>query len=464
MTFRLLIAGAALMGASTAVLAAPFPLPASAPVNNLTENTAPFLLSDGLTQKLITNRVTLTAQGLPATFGLWDMSAFSKDGKYIYVPSEVARGAGAFRYHLRTGTFKTLLLGDNTGIRTADPNLFNPTVGDYGRFDPATITPHGSLLLGEENQGGRLFEIRNPNTNGTPRVRWLSRIPAVAHEGLRFDRRGNLYFIDEDNSGSIYKYVPSDDDSLRRGQTFVLKVTAFTGAAGEVWNSATNTGKIRTGAALWVPITNKYGVKLTTADPFAFVTTTGGRAAADEIGGTPYGRPEDLTFKTLANRNEAFFLNATSEHAMYSIELTGKNTATVRVFANRSTTDLATGQPVGSAFASPDNAATGADGSIYALEDLEPNGGDIWKFIDANNDGVAESMGRWASLGVTGSEPSGMEQDPKDPGRFIITVQHPASGNDAVWEIRLPGTSPRHDDRDEDRHDDDDRGRDRDND
>ena len=139
-----------------------------------------------------------------------------------------------------------------------------------------------------------------------------------------------------------------------------------------------------------------------------------------------------------ANGNEAFIFSATSENALYTVELTGADTASVRVFMDRNTIDLATGAAVGAAYSSPDNVATGADGTIYSLEDLEPNGGDIWKAIDADNDGVAESMGRWASLGVTGSEPTGLEQDPNDPKRMIINVQHPASGNDATWEIRLP--------------------------
>lgn len=438
MQYRLIAASLALLGATQATHAAPFPLPASAPITTVGENTAPFLLSDGLTQSLITNRTILTAKGLPTTFGLWDMSAFDKNSKYVFIPSEVATGAGVFRYTLKTGKFKTLLLGDNTGIRTADPALFNPLVGDYGRLDPATTTPWKTLLVGEENGGGRLFEIRNPNSNGQIIVNWVSSIPGVAHEGLRFDKDGNLYFIDEDNSGSIYKFVPSKKKSLKTGQTFVLKVTGFTGAANEVWNSATNTGTVRTGAAIWVPMTNKNGVPLTVANPFVYVTAAGGRIAADELVGTPFGRPEDMTFKTLANGNEAFIFSATSENTLYKVELTGANTATVGVFMDRNTTDLATGLAVGSAYASPDNVATGADGTIYALEDLEPNGGDIWKAIDADNDGVAESMGRWASLGVTGSEPTGLEQDPNDPKRFIVNVQHPASGNDALWEIRLP--------------------------
>ena len=107
------------------------------------------------------------------------------------------------------------------------------------------------------------------------------------------------------------------------------------------------------------------------------------------------------------------------------------------VRAYRDTIDLATGAAVGSPFNNPDNLAAGADGSIYIVEDQEVPVSDIWKAIDADNDGVAESIGRWVSLGIEGAEPSGLEQDPKDPDRFIVNIQHPDSGNDALWEIRL---------------------------
>ena len=128
--------------------------------------------------------------------------------------------------------------------------------------------------------------MQNPfaATAAEARVRWLSKVPAVAHEGLRFDKAGVLYFVDEFSSGSIYKYVPIVNGNLGNGQTFVLKVSAYGGNAALDWNN--NLTSPRVGAATWVPITDESGNNVTVANPFAFsLTATGGRDAADEVGG-----------------------------------------------------------------------------------------------------------------------------------------------------------------------------------
>lgn len=437
----------------TPLAAAPFPLPAPAVVPT-DEANAPFLLPDGFTQSLVVDRFTLNARGLPATFGLWDMIAPDPTGRYIFVPSEVGRGAGVFRYDTANGQQVTLMLGNNSEVRTADPKLFNPQDDDYSRFDPATFTPWGTVITGEETTGGRLFEVFNPlklpdgiSNQLQPFMRgpvfqtkWQSNIPAVAHEGLRFDSNGVLYFIDEDNSGSFYKFVPRKPGKLDRGQTFVLDVHAFNGNPSEVWNSSTNIGTVRSGPATWVPITDEEGNALTVADPFAFVTTTGGRTAADEVGGTPYGRPEDMSIGTLANGNQVAYCAITSENLIIGVELVSDATAIVHDFVrNTITINESTGLPVGGGSAglnNPDNMEVAQDGTVYIIEDANP--GDIWRARDANNDGVAESIGRWASLGVAGSEPTGMISDPSDPKRFYVVIQHPSSENDAIWAITTP--------------------------
>lgn len=421
---------------------------AGLPIGGVEEGRRPYDLPPGYKQTKITDRATLTPMGLPGTFGNWDMVAFAAPegapagaypdaGNTVFIPAEVGSGAGVFRYELGTGSFATLLLGNASGIRTADPGAWDPLNDDYSRLDPATYTPWNTVLTGEETTGGRLFEIRNPiasNVAGA-NVRWLSKVPAMSHEGVRLDEAGNLYTVDENNSGSIYKFVPKLAGDLSVGQSFVLKVDDYSGAASQGWDSAANASTARTGAATWVPLTDRDGNALTVADPFAYVTTTGGRLAADEVAGTPYGRPEDMVI-TRFGGSEVLVFTATSEDAVYSVVLNG-STAEVRLFVDRTTLDIATGEAVGSAFNNPDNLALDGDGNIYIIEDQEPDVADIWQAVDTNGDAVADRIGRWLTQGVTGSEPSGLIFDPNSPKRAILNVQHPASGNDALWQVTL---------------------------
>jgi Bacterial protein of unknown function (DUF839) len=283
--------------------------------------------------------------------------------------------------------------------------------------------------------GGRIFEVQKPfaATAVAAQTRWLSKIPAVSHEGLRFDKALNLYFIDEFVSGSIYKYVPLVPGQLGVGQTFVLKVTAYTGNATLDWNS--NLSSPRTGPATWVPITDVNGNKITVADPFIYTAPTGGRVAANEVGGTPYGRPEDMAITVDNQGREMLLFAATSENAVYSIVLISDLTAEVKVFCNRNTIDIATGLPINTSFVTPDNMALDADGTVYVVEDADAPVADIWQAVDANKDGVAEYMARWLGFGVTGAEPTGLFFHPNNLDTAIVNVQHPSSGNDAVWEI-----------------------------
>lgn len=440
------------------VWAQSFPLPASAGNTTPTEATAPFVVPMRVQATKVVDRTAMIARGLPSSLSQWDMIAVDPAGRYLFVTAEQTLGAAVFRHDTGSLQPAVLLIGNGSGLRSGVPATWSPTTDDFRNLDPCLLTPWGTLLTGEEADGGRAFEIMNPFAASGPFVvHWRSKIPAATFEGMRFDAAGTLYFSDEDNSGSIYKFVPSTPGSLAAGQTFVLRVDAFLafpGAAADYnWDSQRNRGAPRTGPATWVPITDAVGNALTIANPFQFGGTstsgspTGGRLAADEVGGTPYGRCEDMDIGRLANGREVIYSALTNENRVLSIELVDATHATVRVFADFDSINFATGTDVnplqndlytppgnGTGLHEPDNLAVDAFGGVYIVEDAQP--GDLWKAIDLDRNGVAEGLGLFASLGVAGAEPSGLVFDPRDPYRCYCNVLGPSSGNSALWSFQ----------------------------
>jgi len=415
-----------------------YPLLASAVVGTHVEGVAPFLLPERCVQTKLTDRHTLQAlQSLPQAMNVWDMITIGPNSRYVFVPCERSPQAGVFRYDMATGDVDVMMHGSG-GARTADPSQWNASTDEFVRLDPTRLTPWGTLITAEEETGGRLFEIMNPFAAGGFQVEWRSRFPAVKHEGIAFDTSGALYFVDESNSGSIYKFVPHSAGDLSTGQSFVLSVDAYAAdpaaRPAESWSSSQNQLTTRVGAATWVPMTNPVGNPVTVIDPFVFVTQNSGRLAADELLATPFGRPEDMEIGTLANGNQCLYVALSSEDSVLSVELTGGTSAMVRYFVSPATTDIATGNAIGADLRNPDNLARDAFGQIYVVEDYVP--GDIFKCQDVDGDGVAESLGRIASMDVAGAEPSGLIFDPNDPYLFYCTVMHPSSGNDAIWSVQ----------------------------
>jgi hypothetical protein len=447
------------------------PLTASAVVtvpNSNEELTAPWVVPAGVTQDMLTSldeaeadakQSVVRVPGLGANAAMFDMVAFDPSGRYLFVPHETAVGAGASRYDTETDTMEVLFAGDMGGV-------LGDWSADWGAFDPSTFTPAGTLLLGEEWAGeGRIIEIVNPLAPADKiRIRELESIPNTAHEGLRFSANGKtLFYVDEWNSGSIYKTVFKQANNYRApGITYVLVVDDFAGDPAANFNEGVNAGSVRTGLATWVPMTDTAGRPLTaispfrngpTDDPRESEVTRGGRPAADELGGTPYGRPEDMEVGRLLNGNEVVYFAATSEHAVYSIEEIGGDKAIVRLFASQNATPKNLGfEPTTAALNSPDNLAQDAHGNIYVIEDA-PNGsstgGDIWFVRDVDGDGVGESLDHFLSLRVAGSEATGMIFNPAHPYEFVVAVQHPASTDlegvplglgDSLWKFNIGGT------------------------
>jgi secreted PhoX family phosphatase len=334
--------------------------------------------------------------------------------------------------------------------------------GGHVAFDACYWTPWGTMITAEESWEtnpagstspyGRFFELKNP-IDAPPIFNPVSAasninadfvhqnvIPRVSHEGVQFDKAGNMYFIDELNGGSLYRYTPASKlakviagqaDYFAAGQTSVLRV-----GDGNTPNA--------TGAYTWVPFTDANGAALPgaiTITDVRGVTSVDARNTTDRpaFKGTDYQRPEDLQIQTV-NGREYLYVATTTTNEVYRLDLANQ---AISVFANQSTIDLATGLAVGSGLRSPDNLAMDHEGNIYIIEDR--SGGsddDIWFANDLNDDGdlndAGEGIGRWASNGTVGSEFTGLYFDPTDKRRAWVNIQHPDSDNDRTIEITIP--------------------------
>jgi len=397
------------------------PLPTNVAAGSLPES-APFQLSSpNFSQKTIAARVA----GAADDTGSWDMVTANETGasagRYLYFPMETG-AAGVKRIDLQTGTATTIVTPGTQGFVS----------GDASRW-----TPWGSYLTAEESWGngstkGRLFELTNPvATTGAATSNFVHRsiLPRVSHEGLAFDKNNSLYFIDELNGGSIYKYTSANpnasngDDYFAKGQSFVMRV-----GSGNTFGG--------TGAASWIALTDANGVALP-----GVTTVLGGqidgRATANlaAFKGTDYNRPEDLEVQTLADGSQTLYVPTTDAQQVFSIHLNTDGTSTVKVFVDRNTINAATGLAVGSALTSPDNVAIDASGNIYIIEDQPGGLADIWFATDANRDGVAESISRWASMSTVGAEPTGLYFDKFNPNVAYVNIQHPNSGIDRMIQI-----------------------------
>lgn len=426
------------------------PLPSSAGPIPVAQEATPITLSSPMfTQKSLADRATQNTLVPGSNSGNWDMITANENGaeagRYLFMPFET-NTAGVQRVDLWQSDY------NKRTVTIVAPGTQSFVAGDASRW-----TPWGSYLTAEESWGtgstrGRLFEVTNPTTATANGGNFVQRnvIPRVSHEGLAFDNSKSMYFIDELNGGSIFKYVSANpnattgDDYFNAGQTFVLKV----GAGGQF--EGTN-GPAITGAGAWVALTNANGTP--TADTFAAMVNVGagtfaldGRAAAKLVSGTGYNRPEDLEVQTVGATQRIYFTTTDSDDngnttdgrsRVYSFDVA---TGEVKLFADSHTIDLATGLEVGGGLRNADNLAIDAKGNMYLIEDR--NGGvdnDIWFAKDLNKDGdlldAGEGIGRWASNGTVGSEFTGLYFDKFDPTKAYVNIQHPDSGVDRLVQI-----------------------------
>jgi hypothetical protein len=392
---------------------------------------APFVLSSPHWSQIniVTRDVNQTSRFDSGNYDMHTLNETGPDaGRYLFTVYETSQ-AGIQRTDLRNMQTTTIWAA--------------PTVGSHVAFDASRWTPWGGFLTAEESWSdpgtppsiyGRLFEVTNPLA--APADIYMvhrSILPRVSHEGLAFDKKNNLYFIDERNDSHIFRFTSANphatngDDFFAAGQTSVLRV-------------GDGTVEEATGDAKWIPLTDKFGAPLPgvviVTDPNG-LTAIDGRATPKlpAFLGTKFDRPEDMEIKTLRNGKQLLFVATTTNSKVFTIDLSNNR---VKLFVSRDTIDMATGLPVGAAFTSPDNIAIDAKGNIYIVEDQDGGRQDTWFAKDEDNDGVAEAVGKWASLTTIEAEATGLYFDPFRSNVAYINVQHPASGVDRTMMITAP--------------------------
>ena len=396
-------------------------------------NASPWLIPDGFTQSIVSDE-----SDLDIYVGTdWpDMNTVNETkkhaGRYLYRTHEVRGGAigndaNSLRHDGGSGGAVSVV-----DLKTGETK---EVVGraDWEALDGIVWTPWHTVLFAEEvidslrpdpdaplAKSGLVYELKLDKKDPTKMesVSVLPKLGALSHEGLEIDDQGNVYVIDEDKKGSIYKFVPTTYGDLTDGQLYALKVDA---------------GK--TGSAKWLAL-DMDQVQISA------------RVAATTSGATQFCRPEDLE-----RIGQTLYAALTCEDVDNSANISGTNAAGYAVGAVLAVTldetpmvkyAVASGKNTSfekhsiaqTGFAKVDNLAHGPDGKLWMVEDNDYS--DIWVFDpasdDANNDGYQDGVHLFASLKDKPAEGTGIYFG-KDPHSLFVNVQHSGTGNDKTMMI-----------------------------
>ena len=393
--------------------------------------TAPWVVPQGYVQSIVSDENDLN---IYVAHDWNDMNTVNETGKhagrYMYRTHEVRGGAIG-----NDGNSARSDGGSGGAVSVIDlkTGVAKEVIGraDWEALDGIVWTPWQTVLFAEEAgttsrpdpdapnaTSGLVYELKlnkdDPMSAESVTVRPL--LGALAHEGIETDAEGNVYVIDEDKKGSIYKFVPTTYGDLSSGQLYALKVM----------NGA------KTGAAEWVAL------DMTQAQIKA-------HAAATAVGATEYCRPEDLEridstlYVALTCEDVDNAANTSGQGAVMAIQLGEKPVVSYVVAAGKNTPleikpSAITAGVTG--FKGPDNLASGPDGKLWIVEDNDWS--DIWVYDpsseDANGDGYMDGVNLFASLKDKPAEGTGIYFG-KDPHTLYVNVQHSGTGNDKTMAI-----------------------------
>ena len=387
----------------------------------------PWVIPAGFVQSIVSDETSLD---IYVANDWHDMNTVNETGKsagrYMYRTHEVRGGANG-----NDGNSARIDGGSGGAVTVVDlkTGIAREVVGraDWEALDGIVWTPWQSILFAEEAgtaarpdpdhpaaTAGLLYELKldkhDPMSAESVSVRPL--LGALAHEGIETDAEGNVYVIDEDRAGAIYKFVPENYGDLSSGQLYALKVK----------NGA------KTGDAEWVAL------DMTQAQIKANV-------AARAVGATAYCRPEDIErigqtlYVALTCEDVNNPANTSGPGAVMAVQLGGKPMVSYVVSAGKNAP--LENQAAGiTGFKGADNLANGPDGKLWIVEDNAFS--DIWVYDpqseDANGDGYKDGVHLFASLKDKPAEGTGIYFG-KNPHTLYVNVQHSGTGNDKTMAI-----------------------------
>lgn len=381
---------------------------------------APWKLPKGYTQTIVSDETSLNIYD-GGRDDWHDMNTVNETGsmagRFMYRthelrhPSNQPEGGTVSVVDLETG---------ETSILAQDPS--------YNALDGVRWSPWGTVVFAEETEGGRFLEIKlNKDMVTAKAIYDRPAVGRLAHEGIDFDREGNVYVVDEHRGrsvgcngevpcgGGVYKFVPDTYGDLSTGSLYVLKVTGPDG----------------TGQGEW-------------AGP---IDASNARFAGTIAGGQSYQRPEDLEIIdgvlyvaiTEGPRDE----NG-KEHYEGRVISVNLDSMAVRNFVKPDVNvTVETGKPgdegFQTGFDSVDNLAEAPNGDLIMIEDNKPS--DIWFASTETNDfGASVDVRLFASLTDPGAEGTGIYFSPVDDKTLYVNVQHSAAEDgDATWAITRKG-------------------------
>lgn len=382
-------------------------------------NSEPWVIPEGFSQRIVSDESNLDIY--PGAVDLTDMNTVNETkkhaGRYLYRTHEVRPGATPFAggavsvVDMKTGAAKVL-------VQRAD----------WEALDGLLWTPWHTILFAEETitaqlrdpeapnaESGMLYELKLVNGDPTAAevVKVRPMLGSLSHEGIEVDDEGNVYVIDEEKTGAIYKFTPKQYGDLSSGQLYVLRVK--------------NGAKV--GEAEWVAL-DMYQVQINA------------RLAAKAVGATPYCRPEDLErigntlYAALTCEDATNAANTSGVGAVLSVSLGA--VPMVNYFVQPGVNVAKEVKPIATVsgvtgMKSPDNLAESSDGKLWIVEDNDNS--DIWVALpDENNDGYSDGVHLFASLKDKPAEGTGIYFG-KDPHTLFVNIQHSGTGNDKTMAI-----------------------------